>query len=106
MNTANFEWANKSCLVTGAFGFVGTHLCQELIGKGAKVVALDYLDKTEGTFFGLAGLERDSTILKADVRRASDLLILKDYQFDVVFHLAAQPISPLSNLLPEDTIET
>lgn len=106
MNTTEFDWINKTCLVTGAFGFVGTHLCDKLLSKGAQVVALDYLDDAKGTYFGLRGLERPSIVLKADVRRVNQLSILADYHFDLVFHLAAQPISPLSNILPEDTIET
>lgn len=106
MTKLNFCWANKACLVTGAFGFVGTHLCQDLLSKGANVTALDYLPTHQGTYFGLLGLHKHSTILNIDVRNINDLQILQDFKFDVVFHLAAQPISPLSNINPDDTMET
>jgi len=100
------DWTKKTCLVTGAFGFVGTHLCRDLISRNAKVVALDYLPTPDGTYFGAEGLHSRSSVLKADVRRMDELRILRDFEFDVVFHLAAQPISPLSNLSPDETIET
>jgi nucleoside-diphosphate-sugar epimerase len=99
-------WTNKICLVTGAFGFVGTHLCRDLISRGAIVVALDLLPNTKGTYFGLAGIEGDTTVLQADIRNTEELLKLREFNFDVVFHLAAQPISPLSNIQPDETMAT
>jgi UDP-glucuronate 4-epimerase len=30
-----------TCLVTGAAGFVGSHLCEQLIAKGHHVVGVD-----------------------------------------------------------------
>ena len=36
----NESWANKSVLITGSEGFVGSHLCRHLVKVGAKVVGL------------------------------------------------------------------
>lgn len=106
MKSARFDWKNVKCLVTGAYGFVGTHLTRELIARGSKVVALDLLDDPRGTYFGLEGLDRQVETIQADVRAEEDLKALRGREFDCVFHLAAQPISPLSNLCPNDTMET
>jgi nucleoside-diphosphate-sugar epimerase len=99
-------WSGQNCLVTGALGFVGSHLCQKLISLGARVFALDVLPSPAGTNFGLLGLMKDATVIRADVTKKSDLAQLAPFQFDVVFHLAAQPISPLSNLAPTETMVT
>ena len=34
------NYKNKSVLVTGASGFIGSHLVESLVSKGAKVTAL------------------------------------------------------------------
>ena len=105
MDSTNFSWKNQRCLVTGAFGFLGTHLCSYLISKGADVVALDQLIRPDGTYFGLLGLERRTRILTADIRQTEELAILQEENFDFVFHLAGQPISSLSNEETEETME-
>lgn len=106
MVDSDFPWQERTCLVTGAFGFIGTRLCKALLAGGARVVGLDLLPSADGTFFGLEGLSRTVTSLIADTRRSTDLAVLRDVRFDVAFHLAAQPISPLSNIRPEETMET
>ena len=37
----NIELSNKSILVTGGGGFIGSNLCEVLLEKGNKVVCLD-----------------------------------------------------------------
>jgi UDP-glucuronate 4-epimerase len=81
-------------LVTGAAGFIGSHLCDRLLAEGEDVVGIDcftdYYDR------GLKELNLDSA--RSDRRfelRESDLLTadLGDLLegIDAVFHLAAQP---------------
>jgi len=75
-------------LVTGAAGFIGSHLAETLLEQGHDVVALDsftdYYDprRKRENVAGIAVLETD--ILEAD---------LDDFfaRFDGVFHLAGQP---------------
>jgi CDP-glucose 4,6-dehydratase len=73
---------------------------------GAEVTAADRLQTTEGSFFGLLGLQEHATTVTADVARPDSLEVLRGRGFDAVFHLAAQPISPLSNIDPESTMRT
>jgi len=34
-------WMGKKCLVTGGFGFGGSHLCEQLLARGARAYVLD-----------------------------------------------------------------
>ncbi len=34
------DWKNKTILVTGAEGFIGSHLTESLVARGARVKAL------------------------------------------------------------------
>ncbi len=81
-------------LVTGAAGFVGSHLCEDLIARGDEIVGVDcFLDNyergiKEAQIAGLrehAGFELiESTILDLDLAKALTGV-------DRVFHLAALP---------------
>ena len=77
----NEFWANKSVLITGSGGFVGRHLCRNLVQAGANVVGLDRHNNIQSELFGfLAGDITDpDTISKA----------LDTYSPAIVFHLAA-----------------
>ena len=43
-------WRNKKVLVTGGTGFIGSHLVEKLVAKGAKVSVLDYLKNGKTTY--------------------------------------------------------
>ena len=73
---------NKTVLVTGASGFVGTNLCQSLIGRGYKVLALVRGDHNRELLEKM-GAERvvcritDTECIRAALKRA-------DYVIDVL----------------------
>lgn len=80
------------CIVTGAAGFVGSHLCEELIARGHRVTGIDafipYYPRPlkEGNLAGLRQEER-FTFYEADLRSADLRPLLAGA--DAVFHLAA-----------------
>ncbi len=99
---------NKKILVTGADGFIGSHLVEQLVKNGYSVKAFvmynsfnswgwldsfdkDILDKVEV----IAGDIRDSNFVN---------IAMKD--IDVVFHLAAMITIPFSYQAPENYIDT
>ncbi|MCC6165826.1 MAG: NAD-dependent epimerase/dehydratase family protein [Caldilineaceae bacterium] len=83
----------RTCLVTGAAGFVGSHLSEQLIARGHRVVGVDafipYYPRALKEQ-NLAGLRRSDRFrfVEADLRRDDLPPLLADVE--VVFHLAAQ----------------
>lgn len=89
---------NKKILVTGAAGFIGSHLCEALTALGADVVALDDLSGSDGIWANLdgffSGRKIEGTIL--------DEPLVADAMADcsLVFHQAAMGSVPRSVSLP------
>ena len=81
--------SKKRALVTGGAGFVGSHLCDLLIGDGYSVVAADNL--LTGRMANIEHLRNDSSFefVKVDVSEPFDCGAV-----DFVFHFAS-PASPV-----------
>ncbi|MHA7241038.1 SDR family NAD(P)-dependent oxidoreductase [Arthrobacter sp. TMS1-12-1] len=100
--------AGKTVVVTGADGFIGSHLTQRLIAEGANVRALCVYNSNSsyGWLDDLSEEERDAVDLQlGDIRDAefvSDLI----KGSDVVLHLAALIAIPYSYQAPRSYVET
>jgi dTDP-glucose 4,6-dehydratase len=77
-------------MVTGGSGFLGSHLCDYLLGKGHRVLCVDNLDT--GSLRNIAHIENseDFAFVNHDVTKP----LFVDEPVDVVFHLAS-PASPI-----------
>jgi nucleoside-diphosphate-sugar epimerase len=81
-------------VVTGAAGFIGSHLCERLIAEGWSVTGIDaftaYYDRADklGNLAVLEGAPR-FTLVEDDLTTMDLAAVLEDVR--VVFHLAAQP---------------
>ena len=95
----------KKVLVTGADGFIGSHLTQALLDEGCEVRAL-CLYNSFGTLGWLEGLSHPNlkTVL-GDVRDP-DLCREICRGVDTVFHLAALIAIPYSYIAPESYVDT
>lgn len=81
------------CLVTGAAGFIGSHLVTKLVSMGVEVRAFDNL--STGHLRNLAHIENEIEFIQADIRD-TDAVNAAVQGCDVVFHQAALPSVPLS----------
>jgi len=83
-------------LVTGAAGFIGSHLCEELINCGHSVIGLDNFDNFYPATFKNLNLDnlrenKNFQFHVSDIRDQQALVnIFSSTQVDVVIHLAAK----------------
>jgi NAD dependent epimerase/dehydratase len=102
------NWKTKKVLVTGAGGFIGSHLTEELLDRGAEVTAmirytsrsdwgnLEFLDNDKkAAVHVVAGNIEDSVFVARQVKEK-----------DVIFHLAALIAIPYSYAAPLSYIRT
>lgn len=101
-------YRGKKVLVTGHTGFKGAWLSLFLKELGADVLGFG-LDPppTIPSLFDSIGLKDKIIHVVADIRDEEKVFsVLKDFQPEIVFHLAAQPIVRLSYKEPKLTYET
>src|SRR5215207_10033604 len=89
-----------TCLVTGGAGFLGSHLCDELLRRGHRVICVDNVETGS-----LANIEHirapDFRFLQTDIIQP----YFVDERVDLVYHFAS-PASPIDYLrLPLHTLK-
>jgi UDP-N-acetylglucosamine 4-epimerase len=91
----NIELSNKTILVTGGAGFIGSNLCEALLEKGNKVVCLDNF--ATGKRENLEQLLKDTNfiLIEGDIRKLEDCLKATK-NVDYVLHQAALGSVPRS----------
>ena len=100
-------YQRKRVMVTGHTGFKGTWLCRMLVMAGAEVIGYSLEPPTDPNLFSAAGLENCMYSITGDVRDLDHMLaVFDEFQPEIVFHLAAQPIVRDSYRDPHYTYET
>ena len=89
-----------TCMVTGGAGFLGSHLCDELLRRGNRVICVDNFET--GSLRNIAHIRVPEFVhLHADIIRPFEV----DEPVDYVYHFAS-PASPIDYLrLPLHTLK-
>jgi len=102
-------YKGKRVLITGANGFLGSHLTIGMLDKGAYVIGI-IKEEPRFTFLKI-GLKETKTdklkIIKSDIVDYKSMLkIFKKFKPDICLHVAAQAIVGIANNSPVQTLET
>ncbi len=104
---SNF-WRDRNVVVTGAGGFIGSHLCEKLVKLGAKVTAITHYD-IRPTQSNLEYIDSETyqslNIIPGDVTDPWFMTRALENQ-DTVFHLAALIAIPYSYRAPASYVRT
>ncbi len=102
------NWNNKKILVTGADGFIGSHLVERLVKQGARVRAFVYYNAFNS--WGWLDTLDDSLltqidIVSSDIRDPHGVLAASE-GMEMIFHLAALIGIPFSYHSPDSYVDT
>ena len=97
---------SKKILITGATGFIGSHLTEFMAKKGYKIIAFDrYNPNSDFGWLKNSKFTKDVKISLGDIRDY-DSVYKAVKECDVVFHLAALIGIPYSYVSPSAYVKT
>jgi len=101
-------WQGKKVLVTGAGGFIGSHLTERLVALGAKVKAfVRYNSRNDWGLIEIlpSQVKEKIEVIMGDLRDSETIGgVMKDV--DMVLHLGALIAIPYSYIHPSEVVET
>jgi NAD dependent epimerase/dehydratase len=100
-------WQNRPVLVTGAGGFIGSHLVERLVGEGAQVTAfIRYTSRAEEGWLSALPepARRGLQVIRGDLRDDSAVAAAMS-GCDTVFHLGALIAIPYSYVHPREVVD-
>jgi NAD dependent epimerase/dehydratase len=102
------NWTSRKVLVTGAGGFIGSHLCEALIELGADVTAMIHYNSRNdwGNLEFLSSQHKAGLHVVAGNIEDSGFVAKQVKEKSVVFHLAALIAIPYSYIAPLSYVRT
>ncbi len=103
---AQINWKGMNVLVTGADGFIGSHIAKTLSEKGTHVTTI-VRDIKKTSNLDVLDLRKSVNILHGDLINLHDCeRAVNEYDIEFVFHIAAQAIVGPANRSPLSTFES
>ena len=102
------NWSKKSVLVTGAGGFMGSHLTERMVELGVSVKAfVRYNSRNDWGLLELLSKDKldEIEVIMGDLKDA-DAVRHAAKDIDIIFHLGSLIAIPYSYIHPRETIET
>jgi len=100
------NWQETKVLVTGADGFIGSHVAKALVEKGAEVTTIVRdIKKTDN--LDILKIRNKINVLNGDLINFKDCeRAINEYDIEFVFHIAAQAIVGPANRSPLSTFDS
>jgi dTDP-glucose 4,6-dehydratase len=105
------DWKDKRVLITGADGFIGSHLTESLIAKGAKVSIYaqesSNVDSIQCKLNNISHLrDKFVDVITGDISTRDSMTFIKKNEPEVLFHLAAKAYVNYSFDHPYEVMQT
>lgn len=101
--TLDQYFANKTVLLTGAAGFIGSHLAQRILELGANVIGVDNFITGSQSNVDVVAKHPNFHFIDADVINPPETYLPADQQVDLVLHFASPASPPLYQAHPVET---
>ncbi len=100
------SWKNTSVLVTGADGFIGSHIAKALIESGAEVSTI-IRDIKKNNNLDILDIKNKTSIVYGDLANLKDCeRAINEYGVEFCFHIGAQALVGPANRSPLSTFES
>jgi len=100
------DWSSRRVLVTGSTGIVGSWLTEDLVRRGAYVVAFVRDADPQSRFFS-ERIAQSCSVVNGDLVELADCMrAVNDHEIDTIFHLGAQTIVGAALRDPIDCFES
>jgi len=100
------DWKNTNVLVTGADGFIGSHVAKALVEKGAEVTTI-LRDVKVRNNMDIIGIKNKINLVYGDLVDFKDCeRAVNEYNIQFCFHIAAQALVEPANRNPLSTFDS